>query len=174
MEITSFSVSKVDKLSHQVKLQINDVGQLSQPDQATCGNLAKRDAKLLHLLKTEGIESDLLWVPASKAVPEQPGTLWLTIYGTRELASEVGDTLQEVEFFLQDPIHAERNTLYWNPQRFQNTEGLYTASLRCTTPVQPRQETCQIEAIDVLKDFTSEDNLPETIGSTSLCTPLKR
>lgn len=156
-----------------MKLHISDVGQLSQPDQTTCGSLAKRDVKLLDLLKKEGFDLDLLWIPASKAAPDQLGTLWLTIYGPREVASDLGDTLQEAEIYLQDPIYAEKNTLYWNPQKFQNTEGLYTSSLRCN-PVESYPEIGRFEAVDVLKDFTSEDNLPETEGSASLRTCLKR
>lgn len=163
----------MDKPSHRVKLQISDVGQLSQPDQTTRGSLAKRDVKLLGLLKKERFDLDLLWIPASKAAPDQIGTLWLTIYGPREVASNLGDTLQEAGIYLQDPIYAERNTLYWNPQRFQNTDGLYTTSLRCN-PAESYPEIGQFEAVDVLKDFTSEDNLPETEGSASLRTCLKR
>lgn len=173
MKITSLSVSKVDKLSHRVKLKISDVGQLSQPDQTICGNLAKRDVKLLNLLRTEGFDPDLLWIPASKTAQVQLGTLWLTIYGPREFGSDLGDTLQEAEVYLQDPIYAERNTLYWNPQKFENTEGLYTTSLRYNA-VESCPEIGRFEAIDVLKDFTSEDNLPETEGSASLRTCLKR
>ncbi|KAH8746513.1 SNF2 family N-terminal domain-containing protein [Diaporthe sp. PMI_573] len=170
--ITSLSVSMVDKLSNRVKLQINDVGQLFQPDQTFCGSLAKRDIKLLDLLSKEGIIYDILWIPASKTATGQLGTLWLTIYGARELASDLGDTLQEAEVYLQDQIHAERNTLYWNPHKFQNIEGLYTTSLTCNA-VESYPEVGRFKAIDVLKDFTSEDNLLETEGSASLRTSLK-
>ncbi|KAH8753050.1 SNF2 family N-terminal domain-containing protein, partial [Diaporthe sp. PMI_573] len=98
--------------------------------------------------------------------------LWLTIYGARELASDVGDTLQEAEVYLQDPIHAERNTLYWNPQKFQNTKGLYTMSFKRKKDVSPT-EVGPLKSIDVLRDFISDDNLPETEGSASLRTCLK-
>jgi hypothetical protein len=152
---------------------VNDTGQLFQPDQTTYGSLGKRDFKLLELLKNEGIECDLIWIPASNAVTYQPGTLWLTIYGARELASDVGDTLQEAEVYLQDPIHAERNTLYWNPQRFQNTKGLYTMSFKRNKDVSPT-EVGPFKSINVLRDFISDDNLPETEGSASLRTCLKR
>lgn len=161
------------QLSHRVKLRTNDIGQLLQPDQTTCGSLAKHDVKLLGLFKKEGIDFDLLWIPCSKAATDQLGTLWLTIYGARELANDLGDTLQEAEVYLQDPIHAERNTIYWNPQKFQNTEGLYTSSFRCNAD-DSRPEVAPFQAIDVLKDFTSQDDLPETEGSASLRTCLKR
>lgn len=173
VKITSLSISKMVQPSHRVKLQINDAGQLFQPDQTPCGSLTKRDINLLELFKKEEIDSDLLWIPASKATADQPGTLWLTIYGVRELASDLGDTLQEAEVYLQDPIHAERNTIYWNPQKFHNTEGLYTSSFKYNEG-DSCPEVDSFKAIDVLKDFTSQDDLPETEGSSSLRTYLKR
>lgn len=155
-----------------MNLQRNDAGQLSQPDQTTCGSLAKRDVELLDLLKKEGIESDLLWIPAPRAATDRKGTLWLTIYGAREIAKDLGNTLQEAQVYLQDPIHAQRNTLYWNPQRFQNAEDLYTTSFRYKENVSC-PEVGPFKAVDVLKDFVSEDNLPETKGCASLRTCLK-
>lgn len=161
------------QLLHRVNLQVNEKGQIFQPDQTNCGNLANRDVKLLHLFKKEGIDYDLLWIPASTGAKDQLGTLWLTIYGARELASDLGDTLQEAEVYLQDPIHAERNTIYWNPQKFQNTESLYTSSFRYNAN-DSCPEVDSFKAIDVLKDFASQDDLPETKGSASLRTCLKR
>lgn len=155
-------------------LQTDDTGQLRQPDHTTCGRLTQRDVKLLELFRKEGVEFDLLWIPAPKAATDRSrGTLWLTIYGEKALARDLGDTLQEIDVYLQDPIHAERNTIYWNPQRFQNTEGLRTISFRYDMDVSC-SEVGQVKAVDVLKDFTSEDNMRETEGSTLLLTQLKR
>lgn len=173
VKITSLSVSKMIQLSYRVKLKIKDVGQLFRPDQIPCGSLTKLDINLLELFKKEGIDSDLLWIPASKATADQLDTLWLTIYGARELASDLGDTLQEAEVYLQDPIHADRNTIYWNPQKFQNTEGLFTSIFKYNEG-DSCPEVDSFKTIDVLKDFTSQDDLPETEGSPSLRTYLKR
>lgn len=151
------------------------MGQLCQPDHTTCGRLAQRDIQLLSLFKNEGIEFDLLWIPASRAAHGQLGALWITIYGSKELASDLGDELQECEVYLQDPIYAERNTVYWNPQKFHNIEGLRTLSLKPEHNMDsPGPDADHFEAVDVLKNFTSEDNLPETEGPLSLRTQLKR
>ncbi|KAI7785009.1 DNA repair protein rad5 [Diaporthe eres] len=150
----------------------NDRGQLRRSDNTTCDRLAQRDVKLLDLFKNEGIEYDLLWVPSAEAPTGQSGSLWVTIYGDEALAKDLGDALQDVEVYLQDPIYAERNTIYWNPQRFHRVEGLRTINLKCNIDTSyPEAE--RVETVDVLRHFTSEDNLPETEGSASLRTQLK-
>lgn len=154
-------------------LQTDDRGQLCGPDHTICGRLAPRDVKLLDLFKNEGVGHDLLWVPSSEAPTGQSGTLWVTIYGDKALAKDLGDALQEVDVYLQDPIHAERNTIYWNPQRFHHVEGLRTISLKDNMG-SSCSDAERVETVDVLRHFTSEDNLPETEGSVSLRTQLKR
>lgn len=156
-------------------METDDTGKLYQSDRKACGRLAQRDVKLLGLLKKEGVEFDLLWIPCHKASTDRSGTLWLTIYGDKALARDLGDALQEAEIYLQDPIHAERNTIYWNPQRFQNAEGLRTIDFKDNVPLDRYDpEVRGVKAVDVLKDFTSEDNLSETEGSACLRTHLKR
>lgn len=128
--------------------------------------------KLLRLFEKEELEFDLLWIPASQDATNRSGTLWLTVYGRQELARDLGSTLQEIDVYLQDPIHAERNTVYWNPQRFQNTEGLRTFDLRYNMD-ESSSSMEQVKAVDTLKGFTSEDDLPETEAPESLRTQLK-
>lgn len=169
-KITSLATSKIITKSNRLKLKTDDTGNLYQPDRKACGRLAQRDVKLLELFRKEEVEFDLLWIPTDRT-----GTLWLTIYGDKALAKDLGDALQEAEIYLQDPIHAERNTLYWNPHRFQMAEGLRTIDLKYNIPLDRYDpEVRNLKAIDVLKDFTSEDNLPETGGSACLRTHLKR
>lgn len=156
-----------------MSLRADERGQLCRSDNTTCGRLAQRDVKLLDLFKNEGVEYDLLWVPASEAPTGHSGTLWVTIYGDEALAKDLGDALQDVEVYLQDPIHAERNTIYWNPQRFHHVEGLRTINLKCNMD-SSYPEAEHVETVDVLRHFTSQDNLPETEGSASLSTQLKR
>lgn len=154
-------------------LRTDDRGQLCRLDNATCGRLAQRDVKLLGLFNNEGVEYDLLWVPSSETPTGQSGTLWVTIYGDKALAKDLGDALQDVEVYLQDPIHAERNAIYWNPHRFHHVEGLRTISLKDNMG-SSYPEAERVETVDVLRHFTSEDNLPETEGSVQLSTQLKR
>lgn len=154
-------------------MQTDDGGQLRRLDNTACGRLAQRDVKLLRLFKNEGIEYDILWIPAIEAATVQSGVLWVTIYGEKTLYKDLGDELRKAEVYLQDPIHAERDTIYWNPQRFHNVEDSRTTSLKFDSEGScPEVE--RAEAVDVLKNFTSQDDLPETEGSPSLRTQLKR
>lgn len=160
-------------------MQTDDLGRLHQPGGApgaTCGSLAQRDVQLLSLFNKEAVEFDLLWIPASsRAAHGQSGNLWTTIYGSKELASDLEDELQEYDIYLQDPIYAERNTIYWNPQKLRNIEGLRTTSLQPEYHMDsPGTGANWVEAIDILQHFTSEDNLPETQGPFLLRIQLKR
>lgn len=154
-------------------LSTDDLGQLYRQDNTNCGILAQRDVKLLRLFKNEGVEHDMLWIPAFEVTAGQSGILWVTIYGDKRLAKDLGDALHKAEVYLQDPIHAGRNTIYWNPQRFHNIEGLRTIGLKASMH-SSNPEADHVEAVDVLRHFTSEDNLPETKASGSLVTQLKR
>lgn len=174
IKITSFSVSKVNPMSSPASLQLDDTTELRRRDGTTCGKLAPRDMKLLSLFQKEGIQFDLLWIPSSKTAPGCSGTIWLTLYGEKTLARDLGDMLQSVDVYLQEPIYAERDVTYWNPHKFQNIEGLRAISLKhCAQDSHPEVE--RAEVVNVLKHFTSEDDLPETRGCVvSLRTPLKR
>lgn len=162
-------------MSSPASLQINDTTELRRRgDNITCGKMAPRDIKLLSLFKKEGIQFDLLWIPSSTAATGRSGTIWLTLYGEKTLARDLGDTLQSVDIYLQEPIYAERDVTYWNPHKFQNIEGLRAMSLKhCVQNSHPEVECAEV--VNVLKHFTSENDLPETRGCVaSLRTPLKR
>lgn len=99
--------------------------------------------------------------------------MWWTLYGDKSLANELGNTLQDLDIYLQEPIAADKDVLYWNPHKFQNNPGLRTSDFQS----QSAQEQNNIEALilpDILAKFTSEDALPETEGSWLLQTPLKK
>lgn len=165
MKLTSSSVSRVNPMPHPVSLESEDTGQLRRgEDGAACGQLAPRDIELLRLFKNEAIGSDLVWIPASKAATGHSGTIWATLYGQgKALGRDLGDTLQDIDVHLQDPIYAERDVVYWNPQRFQNTEGLRTISLKHDAQ-RSHPEVERAEVVDVPEHVTSEDDLPETRG----------
>lgn len=143
-------------------------------DGAFCGTLASNDAKLLQLLVNEGLECDIHWIP-EREPKGVSGIIWVTIYGFRHFAEDLGDTLQMIEIYLQDPIHAERDVVYWNPHKFRNDDGLRTSHLKVAwqSSTQARSDY-DLGATDFLNKFVSEDNLPETEGSAFLRTRLKR
>lgn len=78
----------------------------------TCGTLISRDTKILDLFHREGIELELLSMPepsgkGKDAAGDTP--TWATLYGSRDLAPDLGDTLQGLQLYLQDPTHAQRD-----------------------------------------------------------------
>lgn len=98
----------------------------------------------------------------------------MTIYGSRKIAEDLGDTLQTIEVYLQDPIHAEKDVIYWNPHKFRNDDGLRTSHLKLAWQRSTHTlSSYDFGAADFLDKFVSEDNLPETEGSAFIRTPLK-
>lgn len=121
-----------------------------------------------------GLEYDIHWIP--EAEPKGiAGVIWVTVYGYRHIAEDLGDTLQMIEVYLQDPIHAEKDVIYWNPHKFRNDDGLRTSHLKVAwESAMHARNSHDLGATDFLDKFLSEDNLPETEGSAFLRTCLKR
>lgn len=144
------------------------------PDGTFCETLASNNVELLQLLVNEGLEYDLHWIPETE-LKGVAGVIWLTIYGYRKIAEDLGETLQMIELYLQDPIHAEKDVIYWNPHRFRNDDGLRTSHLKMARESSIHaQSSHDLGAVDFLNRFLSEDNLQETEGSAFLRTRLKR
>lgn len=174
-QITSFDVTNLRVIEGKTKLHAEAGGQIYRHSEETFyGNLASNDAKLLQLLANEGLEYDLHWIPEPE--PRRiAGIMWVTIYGCREIAEDLGDTLQMIGVYLQDPIHAEKDVIYWNPHKFKNIDGLRTSHLKATWQSSIHaQSSRDLGTADFLNRFVSEDNLPETQGSALLRTRLKR
>lgn len=122
----------------------------------------------------EGLEYELHWIPETEP-NGVAGVIWVTIYGYRHIGEDLGDTLQMIEVYLQDPIHAEKDMIYWNPHKFKNDDGSRTSHLKMAweSSIYARSNY-DLGAADFLDKFRSEDNLPETGGSVFLRTRLKR
>ncbi|KAH6871239.1 SNF2 family N-terminal domain-containing protein [Thelonectria olida] len=118
---------------------------------STWGTLETRDTQLLDLFSREGIEFELLWMPARP----QKGT--------------------EVEKKAANPMHALRDVAYFNPQRFFNEPAIRTSDLQATPSNREQISTVKDEDLvvtDVLDSLTAESTLPETPGSLYLLTEL--
>lgn len=176
-QINTFDATGLRSVYTRTKLQVEPGGRIyHDPDGACCGTLASNDAKLLQLLVNEGLECDLHWIPETEPTGKGvAGVIWVTIYGRRHIAQDFRDTLQMIEVYLQDPIHAEKDVIYWNPQKFRNEDGLRTSHLKVAweSSIHARS-SYDLGATDFLNKFLSEDNLPETEGSPFLRTRLKR
>ncbi|KAI3532370.1 DNA repair protein rad5 [Colletotrichum abscissum] len=139
--------------------------------------LGSRGRELLELFHREGISIDILGLPAEQEVVDDYSiSLWITLYGAREIAQGVGSTLQEAELYLQDPAFSLTDVEYFNPQRFTNTAGSRTTDFRTVFPDEDEVSASMDEAlvaIDVLKSVTSTTVRRETSGSYLLRTELQ-
>ncbi|KAF5231059.1 hypothetical protein FAUST_9500 [Fusarium austroamericanum] len=162
-------------------LNVDNEGKLyTLCSETPCGVFGSRDTKLLHLFCREGIEFELRWMSkmsSAGSVAEDKAAIWATIYGPHNLASNLRDTLQSLQLFLQDPLYALRNVLYFNPQRFCNDPNARTIDFQIQdAPPAPSLafEDEQMVAVNVLDRLTLETDLHETAGSPYLNTGLKR
>ncbi|KAI1399171.1 SNF2 family N-terminal domain-containing protein [Hypoxylon fuscum] len=174
--IVSFKPTNVRCTQSQTKLILGTSCQLlGQLDHIPCGWLAPKDFEVLELFRRDGIEFDLLWAPSCSTFSNEnvANNLWITLYGERDLASDLGEALQELGIYLQDPIHAERDAPYSNPHRFHNNVELRTYSVRHCFQGEVNVETLNISLSDILAESVPEASLPETEGSPLLLTCLK-
>lgn len=147
---------------------------------STYGALEARDTQLLDLFSREGIEFELLWMPKQQqkgSKSERKAMVWATIYGPRNLIPDLRELLQDLELYLQDPIHALRDVVYFNPQRFINERDIRTSHFQATSSNREQISTVKDEDLvvtDVLESLTTESILPETPGSPYLLTELMR
>lgn len=172
----SFKPTNVRCTQSQTKLILGTSCQLlGQLDHIPCGWLAPKDFEVLELFRRDGIEFDLLWAPSCSTFSNEnvANNLWITLYGERDLASDLGEALQELGIYLQDPIHAERDAPYSNPHRFHNNVELRTYSVRHCFQGEVNVETLNISLSDILAESVPEASLPETEGSPLLLTCLK-
>ncbi|KXH44711.1 DNA repair protein rad5 [Colletotrichum simmondsii] len=139
--------------------------------------LDPRGRELLELFHREDISIDILWLPAEQQVVDDHSIqLWITLYGSREIAQGVGSTLQEAELYLQDPTFSLTDVEYFNPQRFTNTAGSRTTDFRTVLSDEDEVSAGMDEtlvAIDMLKSVISKTVQLETSGSYYLQTELQ-
>ncbi|KAJ3531523.1 hypothetical protein NM208_g8842 [Fusarium decemcellulare] len=171
-----------DKQSCQFgsSLRLESDGKLhAMHSEVSCGTLGARDTQLLNLLSREGIESELLWMPGQPSggnYAEGRTGVWATLYGPRDLASDLCDMFQKLGLYLQDPMYARRDAAYFNPQRFFNDPDARTYDFRVASS-QPEPNVTfkdeQVAIADVLDKLVAESDVHETRGSSYLKTDLK-
>lgn len=134
----------------------------------------------MELLRREGVQFELLWMPKQfreEEVTASSTATWAVLYGPRDLSQDIGDTLQGLELYLQDPTHAITDAPYFNPQRFYNSPNARTVDFQADVSQQQPIQCVKDELVsfsDVLDSFSTESFLPEIAGSRYLETELKR
>ncbi|KAF5982360.1 global transactivator [Fusarium bulbicola] len=144
----------------------------------TYGALDTWNADLLDLFHREGIEYELLWM--SEQLGTGAGTndnpvVWATLYGPGDLASDLRDLFENLDLYLQDPVYALRDVMYFNPQRFSNEPHIRTSHFWTNPSIGEPVLTIKDETFvvrDVLDSITTGSTLYETPGSQYLLTEL--
>lgn len=174
IQIISFEVSNLSVTQPEARLSITSGGQLVQePGSRRRGCLEQRDADLLDLFRKEGIDFELLFVLNDGR--SESGMLWVTLYGREAIAQPLGETLQELDIYLQDPLHATRDLPYHNPHRFGTETYLRTTDIvRGANSDHAVKKKQIVTHTDLLSEFASEDCLRETEESTVVRTRLRR
>ncbi|KAK2765700.1 hypothetical protein CKAH01_15641 [Colletotrichum kahawae] len=161
-----------------IPLWLETDGRLIMPGlDILCGYLETRDRELLELFRHEKIEYDILWMHPEQALEGGAQMkVWVTIYGREAQSKSLGKVLQDVGFYLQDPVYAMRNAAYTNPQRFGNTPSIRTTDFKMISPGTMQASTTNelLQPNNVLESLTTNLSLAETHGSPYLLTELKR
>ena len=134
------------------------------------------DEALLNVLRQDGVDFEMSLVPnlsePQKRRKSAAPVLWVTLYGPLEIADDLGKTLQELDLYLQDPVHSHMRLPYHNPHLFGPKEG---PNLLDQLESNPTVTTETLSPVDILAQFvTSNEELEEIPGSPLLRTPLLR
>ncbi|KAK8031327.1 hypothetical protein PG990_001061 [Apiospora arundinis] len=138
-------------------------------------SITAREADIMELFRAESIETELniaFHKPYYALSVET--VLRVILYGEPKTGQPLGDTLQDLGLYLQDPINAQRDVIYWNPQRFYNDPGSRTWLLDKEASDETMVHSEHIDPVDALRGFVSAIEWPETTGSTFLRAHLHR
>lgn len=144
-------------------------------DEGVVATLLTRDTELLELFRRENLKLEISTVAIEshlgKKASQPPLTIHVILYGLEELCLGLKQVLQRTGFFLQDPIGARRDVVYFNPQRLINSKDVRTSNVLPRAELKVEEE--EVSMIDVLAQFTTPIELQTTEGSNYLLTPLQ-
>jgi hypothetical protein len=152
------------------------------------GNIQEDVAGVLRLLSSEGgVELQLSCFPKTSSfsfrsvshgrdVNHAAESLSVIIYGPMTVYDEIGQFLQDMGMYLQDPQYCDRKVTYRNPHRLSglDEDAPMTSELRKLQPQEKRAEELLQTPIDVFSDFETHTLLSETISPNCLATELYR
>jgi hypothetical protein len=161
---------------HNVDVALQEDGSLRhQLNREYLGSIDSNDLALLDVFRQDGIGLEFCLTPDSSTTHKRGQTpkpiLWITLHGPLDIANDLGKTLQDLELYLQDPIHSRLRLPYYNPQLFGPKDGY--SSMNGGGQTAPLVGVETLSATDLLAQFVSNDGLPETEGSPILKTRLK-
>ncbi|KAK4464980.1 SNF2 family N-terminal domain-containing protein [Cladorrhinum samala] len=174
--IISFEIESYTPPIHKIDVKLQPGGKLHQLlNSEYVGHLVDADDEaLLNVLRQDGVDFEMSLVPnlsePQKRRKSAAPVLWVTLYGPLEIADDLGKTLQELDLYLQDPVHSHMRLPYHNPHLFGPKEG---PNLLDQLESNPTVTTETLSPVDILAQFvTSNEELEEIPGSPLLRTPL--
>lgn len=113
---------------------------------------------------------------SSKKFQQVECRLTITVYGSVEDTTEVGDWFQQYEVYLQDPLVCHQNTPYYNPHRLssENRSTCLTVAEvvdQSTSHIQLQDINSGLDMLDLL---SSRQILDEAQQPKAILSPLKR
>ncbi|KAK4221968.1 SNF2 family N-terminal domain-containing protein [Podospora fimiseda] len=173
--IISFEVHSTSLILHKAHVTLQPDGRLTQlPNNELLGLVNADDLALLNLFRQDGIDMELCLVPDQSTTHKRrqapKSTLWVTLSGPLDIADDLGKTLQDLDLYLQDPIHSQMRLPYHNPQLFGPKDA---HNLENETSSDPSITVEMLSPSNLLPEFVSNEDLEETEGSSILKTSLK-
>jgi hypothetical protein len=174
LQISLYAQSNLLDCASAVKVED---GKLWDSSKILLGSLPLRETELIELFQESAIDVEIhkttarSFLMSSQKTRKQPlASVYVVLYGRKELGDPLNEVLETADLFLQDPVEALRDEVYWNPQRMFNDPDRRTSSLVPLTASVERREF--LNPKDFLSSFTSDRQLEETEGSQAVVTPL--
>jgi SWI/SNF-related matrix-associated actin-dependent regulator of chromatin subfamily A3 len=189
VQLRNISVKlKTPVISAPVRVKLGNDRTLFDDSGLPLGNIQQEVAGVLRLLSSEhGVELKLSCFPRTSSFPlrsvshghdvaSAAESLSVIIYGPMTVYDEIGEFLQEIGMYLQDPQGCDRDVRYRNPHRLSglDEDAPMTSELRKLQPQEKRAEELFQSPIDVFSDFETHTLLSETISPDCLATELYR
>jgi hypothetical protein len=186
VDIPVLTIHPPDSTESSLPVLLDNSNKLQRPNGAEYGTLSQRSARIIHALVGAGCAMQLFCqnrqsstrvdINHGRTEGDTAVTLCVILDGLGSMAEEVGNWLADYHFYLQDPIHCDRNVLYRNPHLLrgndENDEPVMTFSLKLHSPM-IHAETI-IAAPNLFEILNQEHDLLETEQPQTVSTPLHR
>lgn len=119
---------------------------------------------------------NVLWKTASRTLSVEPARLFLSIiiYGSLEMANDVGDWLNSMQMYLQTPEGCDRDVLYMNPHCLSFDEDANISTSQLTEFTSLTQAKDRETRSDPFAELYSDVMLDEAPQPEAIASPLHR
>ena len=116
---------------------------------------------------------ELARIELRKATASPVARLHVVLYGPEKFSAEVGDFLQECEWYLQQPEGCDRNVRYVNPHCFFADDEAKAMTFELDTIMANTENESPNKDVDILACLNSEEVFEEADQPLCIRTPLK-